>query len=668
MVCRSALKTGMVEQSGENQRFLFAEALTIGSGSRATFPAQYGDGYSSISTSAFVSQVFRLDLSKIISSNTLLDHPVKPGLLGTMTHNSGLKTAVVDDCKDRALGENAALITTDSYGIVDFYNLAGPGVVSNVSYPYGVHSDPGKMMQSLQLANSSSLITMQFTDLFRAKQYSQYCMPSMDSLHLSRARSELNVLIRLLRNYVINRTNCQLMILGLPAGDGADQLENRLQPIMLTGDRIQSGTLYSASTRRTGVVLDIDYLPTVAAYLELDTQMKHYGRPIENRTGIDTTNPLNKFRDSHTNLINIARVQNKLGGLPTLQMFLVIAGLLAIFYRKGINWIRSTGIAIAALPLGMLVLPPMAQGNFLYSSLLLFQFTTMCAGLGWDSSSSSVRAHVVLNTICSALLVVILGDLMSGSHLLKQAWMSYSVVEGARFYGIGNEYMGVVLGAGCVLINAARGVNNKNSLIPSDSRDKTGAMNGVSIVKICFGVVLLMLIVVMGAPQLGAKVGAVPTAIIGFGVAMAAAMGCRMNAKKGLLLIGAIILVLLFNILLDSRQTGSGQSHFIRALYGGGVESLWSIWFRKLSLEARLLITSPWSLTMALTAIAFQWLTSNVQNHHQNSFIHRSFTVGIWVSAVAALIFNDSGVTAAAMIFLLGWAALVVCCPIPETQ
>ena len=57
--------------------------------------------------------------------------------------------------------------------------------------------------------------------------------------------------------------------------------------------------------------------------------------------------------------------------------------------------------------------------------------------------------------LCGLLLLFLLLDLATGSRLLQSAWMSYSVVEGARFYGIGNEYMGVAIGVACVLFGRA---------------------------------------------------------------------------------------------------------------------------------------------------------------------------------------------------------------------
>ena len=657
MVCRSAVKLANTRPNGDGKKGLLAEALTLGSGARAAFPDLLVPSQTVFPPKPISIDEAGVDIDAIRAANSVLDHPVDTGQLGSMVHAEGLKTAVINDYGNAATGRSAEMIVMDSSGRVDFVDPAGRAFIEDETYPFGIRTDLLKISVSLhQVENSASMIVVQFSDLERAKEYANYSMPGVDKMHLKRARSELNFLLRFLRVYVSARQNCRLMILGLPGDDGENTIQNRLQPVIFVGDRVSPGTLYSASTRRNGIVLDVDYLPTAADYLQLDRRRTHYGRPMQFKPGLLSLDPVQRFVETHNNLIRAAHLQNILGGLPTIQLLLVIAGVLAIAFCRNVCWVRSSGIAIASLPLGMLVLPPLTQGSVPISSALLLVFVMVLAGLGWDSSSHGRRSRGVLEAVCAALLLVILGDLLTGSRLMMQAWMSYSVVEGARFYGIGNEYMGAVIGAGCVLIySRSRNIHPEGGL-SSDSVFRFSTERIDLIVRIGIYVLLGLLVLVMGAPQFGAKVGAVPTAIIGFIAALASVNGGRINKKSVLLMIVAIILVFALNIIADLHNSAAGQSHFIRAIHGVGVESFWSIGIRKLGMEARLLVTSPWSLTMAVAAAAFRWQSTIVRKQNSNLPATKLPTAGIWVCAAAALLCNDSGVTAAALIFLYGWA------------
>jgi len=101
---------------------------------------------------------------------------------------------------------------------------------------------------------------------------------------------------------------------------------------------------------------------------------------------------------------------------------------------------------------------------------------------------------------------------------------------GARFYGIGNEYMGAVIGACCILLAApftqtleqcVSGVSGVQAFLrktqhPTPNTYLRSAPFSFSS-QFCF---FITAILIMGAPSLGAKVGAVPSAGAALGMAL----------------------------------------------------------------------------------------------------------------------------------------------------
>jgi hypothetical protein len=175
----------------------------------------------------------------------------------------------------------------------------------------------------------------------------------------------------------------------------------------------------------------------------------------------------------------------------------------------------------------------------------------------------------------------------------------------------------------------------------------------------CSGLFLLLL-VALGAPQFGAKVGAIPSAGIAFGVLLLVWRRGSLRLRDVILLLIAAGLLLGAFAWLDLRHAAAQQTHLARAFAGAGGDTLYGIAQRKLTLEGYLLLHSPWSATLAVCAFSLWWL----QRAHPALFAsdnaetrtRRAVFAGLLAGALASLLCNDSGVTAAALILLYGWA------------
>ncbi len=658
MVCKSALKQNIPTLDSYPLRAAFAEALTCGNGARSTFPEIIKSD-----SSAFVRKnkmdEMPLDITAIQKANSSLDHQVVVGHLGNILHLARLKTAVLGDNQKSC--QRARLTVMDSTGLVDCINPIGEMLVNDKNFPYGIRSDLDKYFQAIDsLRNTAALVAVEYDGLERSINYSPYCLPAISAYHISRARLEMNRLIEYLSSYIKSRQNSRLIIIGSPKSAEVNLENDRLKPVIVFDSSPRSGTIYSLSTRRRNFLLDIDLLPSIIDFLHLQSSIAPYGRAIRISASSSSENSLSRFVRLNRETIHNAELQNKLGGLPTVQMLLVLAGVAVVYLRKKMKWLRFLALCGVSLPFGMLVLPRFVHSTTLTSSILLVLFTALISFLGADDSESGKRSRTIFESICCATLIIILADLLTGSNFLKQAWMSYSLLEGARFYGIGNEYMGAVLGAGCVLIasvlSSKIGYANRVSSSDHDARTRNRQLT----LLIGLTAVLGAMILVMGAPQFGAKVGAVPTCVLGWGAALAYGSGKLISRRKTafitLCMVLLIVCIFSLNLLLELRPSTAGQSHFIRAVTGKGVENLWNIAKRKLFLEGRLLISSPWSLTMAVSAAAF-WLTSRKAIlSGWKSKLNGNAAAGFWISAAASLLFNDSGVTAAALIMIFAWA------------
>lgn len=615
MLCRAA-------RTSERREGFAAQCLTLGSGSRAAVPA---DLPLSVITSGKGANLSPATLARVRAANANLDHSVSIGAVGDVLHHAGQHTALVGARTDSSDDLAPFLFAMDSAGKVDFYQ---PRTTSpNPSAPYGIADDLVAIDAALQnLPGSVNLAVVVFGDLDRADRYASVCLPDIVAKHRQNARSTLNSLLASLLKHQ-NKSDRLVVLSPAPAESLTDRFD-KITPLWISPvwDSHQlNGVLVSASTRRMGLVLNTDILPSLAKWLDLQVPQNVLGRPLgaKPRKQFDAA----AWTGLHDKLTETARKQNAFGGLPTVQMFLVLGAVGAAWKRK-MRLARALATGIFALPLLLLWLPLVAPASLSGSGILLaaalgllMLLGTLCVSVSW--------------LLCALLWASILFDLSMANSLLQSAWMSYSVMEGARFYGIGNEYMGAAIGALCAFWG----------LQPDTSRRAFGA----------YSFFFALLILLMGISSGGAKAGAIPSAGCALGVMMIVRQTGKFRLRHLMLLLGMVLLGLVLLALWDAHHATEGQSHFARAVSGSGGGTLLQIAWRKLTMEGTLLVRSPWSLTLWASALGFAFLRSRLPNASANVRVASS---GIVAGAIASLLCNDAGVLASALILLSGTAFL----------
>ena len=642
MVCRAARATDRRQLAPDGRDTPASLALTLGSGVRAI--ATPGGVRLAITDAVNSSSPVNLNssLDALREGNRSVDHAVAVGALGDLAHRQGGRTALLGSAQtDSAFTDDTFdlgwLLAMDGTGHIDNVLSALDTGITDPSAPYGRRDDvPALLKKASELDSRFALVVIAFGDLERADRYGPLCLPTQSALHRANALSALDALVSGLRRQLAPRransggtTPTPRLYLLAPAPALATPANDRIAPVCVWGGGVSPGTLTSPSTRTSGIVVNTDFLSSIAADLGTPPPSGTIGRPFAVQA-TPTENTVENWKTRHDRLLQSERLKDAYGGLPTVQALLVLAALWA-FRRQKCRLSGMLAIVIVSLPLGMLLLPslPFVPRSPLGAGLTLAAFVGLFALLAWRAYPHSPRLHGLLLTLCAVLTIVIALDLLTGSHLLREAWMSYSVMETARFYGIGNEYMGVVIGAGCLLLGEI-GEREKGKIIP-----------------LLFS---LLLVLILGYNRFGAKVGAVPSAGCALGVTMLVLWRGRVRARDvGMIGIGAGLLLGVL-VLLDMRHAAGEQSHLARAFLGRGGNVL-AIAQRKLSLEGYLLLHSPWSLALLCATGAF-W---NVGRKAQ-----AATRAGLVTGAIVSLACNDSGVTAAAMIMLFGcaWALI----------
>lgn len=427
-----------------------------------------------------------------------------------------------------------------------------------------------------------------------------------------------------------------LLIVGVTPTLEAIARRERVSPVLLW----QYGTVYSVpplltspSVRnRPGLVASTDIAATVAALLGLPIEQQHIGDGRAMETVSSSKDRISYLIYQSTAWGMQAREQKL---LPVLPWFLAALLLISVFapwealQRVTCNAALITPVAIIAVAL-------LIPDSMVIPSWLIYAI----AALPVIAIPLFVRSNHLPVWIAAATMSLLVGDTILGGPMLSRTPLSYSVLEAARYYGIGNEVSGLLLGASVIVV----GYYLFSSSLPG---------------RIAVALSGFALAILSGAPMLGADAGGFVATLAAFAaLALTPETRQRINIKAFItvVLVGSVILggVIAF-ALWDAGRGATERTHIgeaVAAMQTRGIGAVTSIVQRKVAVNARLLVTSPWAVLFAMEVVLVLRALQKKQQVRQplaaspvNAF---PFIVGLFAASLALFLLNDSGTVAAA--------------------
>lgn len=625
MNCRVA-RTGSRRDEGEA-----AAWLTLGAGARAAAPPDAG-------------AIAARDLPRTVDTlgrlNSRLDHRVAVGALGDLARRAGLRTVAVGDEDALKPDRSAWLMIADSRGRIDHAeHIAGRAEAHARFEPYG-RATPAALLTP---GGEGALSLLVFGDLSRANRYEPLCMPGAAAAMRNRALDRLDATVGMLAQRLARRPGSALLLLSAAAAEGGGSAD-RLAPVLLFGGGVRPGLLTSGSTRTPGLIANTDMLPTIAALIGVAPPPGLVGRPIRSVGAGEPTARL--WRELHDRWYARALLQAQVGGLPTVQTLMLAAAVLG-WWRRQSRWerlARCCAGVVLCLPLVGIVAPAVGVHTLTGAIAVL---TLVSVLVGGACVASTTGAYATLAGLVATTLAACGAGLLPHSRWFASAWPSYSLMEGARYYGIGNEYA-AVLGA-CLVVALAWG-----------SRANRRVHVAVSL---AVGALGLLVAALVGHPALGANVGGAGGIALGSVALGVALRRDRMRARDVLLALGAVAAVIGLAVLADLLCSTGEQSHMARALAASDGPA--GIALRKAALNLWLLPHSPWTplLLCGLGGLAVLGWHGKRERDPRGWWAAR--TAIVWLAA-GLLALNDSGVVAAAECLAIGVSALGLWAAVPR--
>jgi hypothetical protein len=246
--------------------------------------------------------------------------------------------------------------------------------------------------------------------------------------------------------------------------------------------------------------------------------------------------------------------------------------------------------------------------------------------------------------VAAVTLAVIAIDVMTGSRLQLGAPFGLSLLEAGRFYGVGNNALGVYAAAGILAATWAAAVVLRRTA--GSRRLAAAAAGGVALVTV----------IASGWPGFGAKVGGTIAMVPAFLLLLAVVAGVRITVRRALLIgISGLVLVTAFAAV-DYLVPAIGASHlgaFVGSLLHGQAGGTLQ---RKISSNLKSLTTTWFTPVVPVVAVVTGLMLAWPARLRLRTFVAacsrapllRTSLFATWLAVVLSWLVDDSGVSTAA--------------------
>lgn len=608
-------------------------------------------------------EVLHVGLPSIARASGQLPYPVRVGALGEALHAAGVPTAVVGNAdvidpvptgsrpgrQVAGPGRFAAAVVMDQAGVVDRGRVDRLVLTFDPAFPGGWRSDYAALeADALASLSHGGVAAVETGDLRRLQAEEERMAPGAYAAARRQALVRADGLVGTLAG-VLDRRRDLLLILSPYPSDQAGDLGAFLTPALAWGRGVAPGLLTSATTRGRGLAANIDVAPTVLAAFGIGPPPFIYGQPLSGIPTIDQVGTVDALY--RRTLANHIRRPLLVKAYITLQIVVLLAALAGLALRLSMpRVIRPLLVALTAVPLAYLLLALWPLAPPATSCLIAAGLTAALTALALLAGRGDPLAPFALVAAVTAAAVA--GDALTGSRLMETSPLGHSLIAGARFYGIGNEYMGVLLGAsliaGAVLLDR----------LPAGRR---GAAVKGGVLAAWTGILF-----VLASPAIGANFGGTAAVAAAYAVIAARLASPRLRPHHLLAAAGFAVLVLAAAAAFDAVRDVSVQSHLGRAAAAaerGDWRTVADMATRKVAMNIKLIRWTRWSLLFLISLGIYAWWSLRPPAPLARALARRAalaagFT-GVAAGSLAALVLNDSGIVAAATAMIFASAPLI---------
>lgn len=591
--------------------------------------------------------VVNLSINDAAAKNVKYHNNIVPGLLGEALGRGGKKTAAVGNADSLGVTHREiTLITMNMRGLTDGGDVSGDMAAIDKTFPGGLRTNYRELADTVvEAARRADFVAVELGDTARAAAQRTLMNQSVNAAVRKRGIVAADRFLGVLEKKLAGGQS--LIILAAPEPQAEALLDrDYLTPVFISG--LGQGALTSNTTKKNGLVGNMDIAPTILNFLGVPIPVEMAGSPIKSSKMSDVAN---RLVQRHDQIVAMRTVRSPVLLVYSLLILGGLAGAIAVVRLRTIGrplgngyiWALKTFLLfLLSVPLASLIQIPVAGDNLPIAVGSLVAGALIIALIALALSFKNPLMPFI--AVGAGTSLVLAYDTLTGTFLSERSFFGSDLIAGGRFYGLGNTYMGIMIGASVL------GLASVCSRAPLKNSRMTPFVGSAS---------LLAVAVIVGHPRIGANVGGlitgVSTALFFWVILKGAAFNWK-TLGAGL----AILIVLMAVILSLDLPQENGKSHAgkaIAVIQAKGSQAVGDIVIRKLRMNIRGIFSFPGLLVLALAGVIVMLRWALVTDSSLGSLrpdydtLIKGFKTSIWAAAVAGT-FNDTGAIAAAAILI----------------
>lgn len=572
------------------------------------------------------------------------------GMLGTTLNKNNLKVALLgnSDIKkndDLKKIRNLALVCMDENGRVQSGNVDNINKKDD-TMPFGTSTDYDKLKsETKKYYENNDAIFVELGDTYRLDEYKNNLNENTYKSMKKKIYQNINDYLK--EVFEMAGKNDTIYIVSEFESNLDYKTKRRLSPV-IKFEKDGYGLLESSTTRNSGIVSNIDIGVDIINKFGLKNELM-IGKVFKN---VQDENGIKKVLKDYERIVSIntirASVVNSYVGIVSASW---VIAMIAILFKnkipkkeKGLGRDQIFKVLKELIKLGLIM--PLA-----FLTAPVFQFKTP-AGLVSGVLIVTIIYYLIgyflfrkddikqMGFYAFLTIGLIIIDCVIGTPLMKSGIMSYDAINGARYYGVGNEYEGVTIASAVFALAVL--------------------LNYKKISKWLAVVLSLVILITSAMPSMGANVGGAISECVAYLLFILLIFDVKLDLKKIIMIgVATVLIVVAFAGLDFLMGTESHLAVFTNQIIQEGPAAIFNTFGRKIQMNLKLAKSSVWVNILIVSIIIIGALIFKPSGyfkkiHDKYPMIFKGFMAS-FVGCIVTLLVNDSGIVAAstAAIYIL---------------
>lgn len=501
------------------------------------------------------------------------------GMLGTTLNKNNLKVALLgnSDIKkndDLKKIRNLALVCMDENGRVQSGNVDNINKKDD-TMPFGISTDYDKLKsETKKYYENNDAIFVELGDTYRLDEYKNNLNENTYKSMKKKIYQNINDYLK--EVFEMAGKNDTIYIVSEFESNLDYKTKRRLSPV-IKFEKDGYGLLESSTTRNSGIVSNIDIGVDIINKFGLKNELM-IGKVFKN---VQDENGIKKVLKDYERIVSIntirASVVNSYVGIVSASW---VIAMIAILFKnkipkkeKGLGRDQIFKVLKELIKLGLIM--PLA-----FLTAPVFQFKTP-AGLVSGVLIVTIIYYLIgyflfrkddikqMGFYAFLTIGLIIIDCVIGTPLMKSGIMSYDAINGARYYGVGNEYEGVTIASAVFALAVL--------------------LNYKKISKWLAVVLSLVILITSAMPSMGANVGGAISECVAYLLFILLIFDVKLDLKKIIMIGVATVLVVVAFAGLDFLMgTESHLAVFTNQIIQEGPAAIFNTFGRKIQMNLKL--------------------------------------------------------------------------------